>query len=88
MDKCKVIDVVDIYMYLFYREDDYFTEEEGRIFRVEFAQYNVDGASWDDVFYPIEEYRSFYENAIPDRYKVDSYEMFPVEDAKVLRKNG
>ena len=67
---------------------DKISHEEQQTYLRELIKYSINDVSWKDLFYSIEEYRSFYEEAIPDRYKVDSYEMFPVEDADNLAKNG
>lgn len=55
---------------------DYFSEEEYYSYQHVLSEYYISGVSDREVFHTIEEYRQFYEDAIPERYQVDSYALF------------
>lgn len=55
---------------------DYFSEEENRSYQHVLSEYYISGVWTDEIFYTVEEYRQFYEDAFPERYQVDSYALF------------
>ena len=67
--------------------DEYFTDEEVSNYHHVLSDYYVGNVSDKEVFHSIEEYRQFYQDAIPDRCKVDSYELFGENDKVMVKGN-
>ena len=63
------------------------TDEEYVAFNKKVGELVVIGTYDDQVFHPINVYHQFYQDAIPDRYKVDSYELFGENDKVMVKGN-
>ena len=90
LEKFDLVSVTDLYKY-FHTDcptsTKYFSRDELRNFANMYLDYSMNGGDSSKAFHTIDEYRQFYEDAIPERYRVDSYELFGENDKVMVKGN-